>query len=219
MNKILCIVIIIILFSFPLIAQDTVGIALKVKGDVILTHGEDLLNAKNGSELENEDTLESKDESFAVVKFIDGSSVVKLFPNSILTINASKTNGKLNKKSTMKLGELWAKVSKNTGSFIVDTPTTVVSVKGTKFILSVDESGFTDLYTLDGVVNIKNKLDDKEADVKAGQKAHSIGKNEILVAEIEEDEMKDYDVKMSENLKIELKNDNGEKRTITIEFE
>ncbi len=219
MKKKIFIIIFMFVFTISLIAQESVGITLKVKGDVILTHEEEDYKAQDGSELVNKDVLESKTESFAVVKFIDGSSVIKLFPNSILTINAEKTNGKLNKKSTMKLGELWAKVTKNTGDFIVDTPTTVVSVKGTKFVLSVHENGFTDLYTLEGVVNMKNKKDDNEANVGAGQKAHSTGENEIILSVIEDGEMDDYDVSLTEILNINLKNDAGEKRSIKIELE
>ena len=218
MKKIILISLLFIL-AISLIAKESVGIVLKVKGDVILTHKEEDLNAKDGTELENKDVLESKDESFAVIKFIDGSSVIKLFPNSILTINTEKTNGKLNKRSTMKLGELWAKVTKNTGEFIIDTPTTVVSVKGTKFVLSVDENGFTDLYTLEGVVNMKNKKDNNEVDVGAGNKAHSTGENKIVIGVIEEGEIEEYDVKLTETLNINLKNDSGEKRSIKIEME
>ena len=119
----------------------------------------------------------------------------------------------------MKLGELWAKVSKNTGEFVIDTPTTVVSVKGTRFVLLVDENGFTDLFTLEGMVNMKNKKNDEEANVGAGQKAHSTGENEIILSVIEEGEMEGYDVPLTETLNINLENDNGEKRTIKIEFE
>ena len=219
MKKLIFITLLLIIFAISLIAQESVGIVLKVKGDVILTHKEDNSNATDGTELENKDVLESKNESFAVVKFIDGSSVIKLFPNSILTINTEKVDGKLNKKSTMKLGELWAKVTKNTGEFIIDTPTTVVSVKGTRFVLSIDENGFTDLYTLEGVVNIKNKKDNSEADVGAGQKVHSTGEGEILLSVIEDGEMDDYDVSLTETLNINLKNDSGEKRSIKIEIE
>ena len=219
MKKIIYVTLFLFIFAISLIANDSVGIALKVKGDVILTHAEEIINAKDGTELENNDVLESMDESFAVIKFIDGSSVIKLFPNSILTINAEKSNGKLNKKSTMKLGELWAKVSKNTGEFVIDTPTTVVSVKGTRFVLLVDENGFTDLFTLEGMVNMKNKKNDEEANVGAGQKAHSTGENEIILSVIEEGEMEGYDVPLTETLNINLENDNGEKRTIKIEFE
>ena len=219
MKKKIFILILMFIFAISLIAQESVGITLKVKGDVILTHEEENFKAQNGSELVNNDVLESKTESFAVVKFIDGSSVIKLFPNSILTINAEKTNGKLNKRSTMKLGELWAKVTKNTGDFIIDTPTTVVSVKGTRFVLSVSVNGFTDLYTLEGVVNMKNKKDNNEVDVGAGNKAHSTGENKIVIGVIEEGEIEEYDVKLTETLNINLKNDSGEKRSIKIEME
>ncbi len=218
MKKIIFISLMILIFTISLLAQESVGIVLKVKGDVVLTHKEEDLNAKDGTELENKDVLESKEESFAVVKFIDGSSVIKLFPNSILTINTEKVNGKLNKKSTMKLGELWAKVTKNTGEFVIDTPTTVVSVKGTRFVLFVDENGFTDLYTLEGVVRMENKKDKKKAEVGAGQKAHSTGEGEIPLSVIEDGEMKEYDIPLSETLNINLKNESGEKRSIKIEI-
>ncbi len=218
MKKIIFISLMILIFTISLLAQESVGIVLKVKGDVVLTHKEEDLNAKDGTELENKDVLESKEESFAVVKFIDGSSVIKLFPNSILTINTEKVNGKLNKKSTMKLGELWAKVTKNTGEFVIDTPTTVVSVKGTRFVLFVDENGFTDLYTLEGVVRMENKKDKKKAEVGTGQKAHSTGEGEIPLSVIEDGEMKEYDIPLSETLNINLKNESGEKRSIKIEI-
>ena len=218
MKKIISISVLILIITISLIAQESVGIVLKVKGDVVLTHEEDNSKAKDGTELENKDVLESKEESFAVVKFIDGSAIIKLFPNSILTINTEKVNGKLNKKSTMKLGELWAKVTKNTGEFVIDTPTTVVSVKGTKFVLFVDENGFTDLYTLEGVVNMKNKKDNNKAEVGAGQKAHSTGEGEIPLSMIEDGEMDEYDISINETLNINLKNESGEKRSIKIEI-
>jgi len=219
MKKKIMFIVLISIFTIYLIAQESVGITLKVKGEVVLTHKEEDLTAKDGTELENNDVLESKDESFAVVKFIDGSSVIKLFPNSILTINAEKKDGKLNKKSTMRLGELWAKVSKNTGEFVIDTPTTVVSVKGTKFVLVVGENGVTDLFTLEGVVNIKNKKDGNEANVGKGQKASSSGEGEIILSTIIEGEMDGYDVPNSEILNINLRNESGETRSIEIEFE
>ncbi|MCF7858032.1 MAG: FecR family protein [Candidatus Cloacimonetes bacterium] len=219
MKKIIILASIFMLFAMSILAEESVGIALKVKGDVFLSHQKEVTKAADGSELENEDKLESKEESYAFVKFIDGSSVVKLFPNSILTINTSKENGKMNKNTKINIGELWAKVTKNSGDFIVDTPTTVVSVKGTRFVLAVDENGVTDLFTLDGVVNIRNKEDDNETDVGAGKKARTSGSGEIVISNIEENEMDDYDIPISETMNINLKNEDGEQRSIKIDFE
>lgn len=217
-NKIL-LILVLALITVSLSTEETVGLTLKVKGDVTLTHEEQDSKAKDGTELVNNDILESKEKSYAVVKFIDGSSVMKLFPKSILTINAEKEDGVLNKKSKIDLGELWAKVTKNTGDFIVDTPTTVISVKGTQFVLKVNEEGGTELLTIKGIVNLKNKKDGNEADVGEGEKAVSSGEGEIIVSMIAEGELDGYDVQGSETLQINLKNDAGERRAVEIELE
>ncbi len=221
--KLIFIVLVIICTTIAF-AKDSIAIALKVKGDVELKREEQISKAKTGEELVNKDELESKEDSFAAVKFVDGSSVVKLFPNSILTINAIKEDGKLNKKSYLQFGELWAKVVKKTGDFEIDTPTTVISVKGTELFISVDEKGETDLYTFDGEVHIRNKTDDNEATVTEGQKAHSRGEGEIVVSPIKKGDISEEQQDLIESgvsnvLEIELENDEGEKRTIKIEFE
>ncbi|MCK4654424.1 MAG: FecR domain-containing protein [Candidatus Cloacimonetes bacterium] len=205
-------------------AEESIAIALKVKGDVELMRKEQVSKTKTGEELVNKDELESKEDSFAALKFIDGSSVVKLFPNSILTINAFKEDGKLNKKNFLQFGELWAKVVKKTGDFEIDTPTTVVSVKGTELFVTVNEKGETDLYTFDGEVHIRNKVDENEAIVTEGQKAHSKGEGEIIVSPIKKGDISEEQQDLIESgvsnvLEIELENDEGEKRTIKIEFE
>jgi hypothetical protein len=205
------------------LSADSIAIALKVKGDVELRREDTANQAKTGDEFVNKDELESKENSFAAVKFVDGSSVVKLFPNSILTINAEKENGKLNKSNYLQFGELWAKVTKKTGKFEIDTPTTVVSVKGTELFVTVDENGDTELFTFKGEVHIRNKADDNEATVTEGQKAHTTGEGEILVfptqdGDIEESKM-DMMKETFNTLEIEIENSDGEKKTIKINFE
>ncbi len=215
--------ILLLVFIVCILEADSVAIALKVKGDVELTREEASMQTQTGDEFINKDELESKENSFAAVKFVDGSSVIKLFPNSILTINAEKDNGKLNKKSYLQFGELWAKVTKKTGKFEIDTPTTVVSVKGTELFLVVDENGETELFTFKGEVHIRNKADDNEATVMAGQRAQTSGEGEILVAPTQEGDIEKSKMDMMESgfnlLEIELENNDGEKKTIKIEFE
>jgi hypothetical protein len=224
MKKILIISVITILFASVVFAGDSVAYTLKVKGEVDVNRSEEVKKLETGNQLLNQDELESKDDSFAAVKFIDGSSVIKLFPNSTLKINAEKEDGKLNKKSYLTAGNMWSKVVKKTGVFEVETPTTVVSVKGTKFILSVSEDGATDLYTLSGEVSIKNKKDGKTASVGGGNKAHSTGEGEIKISEIGDDDLGDeFKEEMADEdsgtLEIQLENPDGEKRTIKIDFE
>jgi hypothetical protein len=213
---------VIFLMSIVLLANDPVAVSLKVQGEVQLKRAEKFQKAKTGDQLQNNDQLESRDESYAAIKFIDGSSIVKLFPNSILKIQANKENNELAKKSYLQVGNMWSNVMKKTGAFEVETPTTVVSVKGTKFLLEVSDTGATNVFTFDGDVIITNKRDGKSAEIKAGQKGKSDGtimevssteKGDIkpgIMATIEED------MKM---LKFDLENSDGEIRTIEIQFE
>jgi len=210
-----------IIFS-TLAAQNSVALALKVKGAVELNRSAKKSQIKTGEMLLNKDQLESKEDSYAAVKFVDGSSIVKLFPNSILKINAQKNEKQLDKKSYLQVGNLWSKVVKKTGAFEVETPTTVVSVKGTDFLLKVDKNGFTELYTLEGKVQITNKKNGKSTIVSAGNKAISDG-DTLEVSEIDKDDIDDETMQIIEdemnNIKFEILNEDGESKDVQIDFE
>jgi FecR protein len=217
------VLLIVICFIGSLFAAENVAITLKAKGDVNLTREKELSKVKEGAGLYNSDELESKNESFAVIKFVDGSSLIKLFPNSILTINTDKTDGELNKKNSLKVGSLWAKVSKKTGLFEIDTPNTVVSVKGTEFILDVNELGQASLSVKEGEVTIKNKDSEKETIVLPGQKASEDDKGNINVAvydvetfdtpEPTDGEEEDYEI-----LKFNLVGENGQREEVELKL-
>ena len=229
-NRILFIILFISLTSV-IYAIESVALALKVKGNVELTREKSVCEISTGEELISNDELESKEDSFAAIKFVDGSSVVKLFPNSILQINAEKEEGKLNKKSFLKMGNLWSKVVQKTGVFEVETPTTVVSVKGTEFLLTVSEMGLTEIFTFTGEVQVRNKFDNKTSSVSAGNKALSTGETELEITEIEEgdidEETQEYIEEEEEEelieppkvLEIQLQHPSGETKIIRIEYE
>jgi len=229
-TKILFIILFISITSM-IYAIESVALALKVKGNVELTREKSVCEISTGEELISNDELESKEDSFAAIKFVDGSSVVKLFPNSILQINAEKEEGKLNKKSFLKMGNLWSKVVQKTGVFEVETPTTVVSVKGTEFLLTVSEMGLTEIFTFTGEVQVRNKFDNKTSSVSAGNKALSTGETELEITEIEEgdidEETQEYIEEEEEEelieppkvLEIQLQHPSGETKIIRIEYE
>ncbi|RLC46538.1 MAG: hypothetical protein DRH89_05230 [Candidatus Cloacimonadota bacterium] len=214
-------------------AADSVAIALKAKGDIELMRGDNTSKVNSGDGLMNQDELESKEEAFAVVKFIDGSSLIKLFPNSILTIDAKEEDGQLNKKSTLKMGTIWAKVSKKTGMFEVDTPNTVVSVKGTEFMVDVDLEGTTSVRVKEGEVKLKSKDTNEEKSVVPGEKGVVNKKGKISVARSADTNFTDptrssdddsrggsqTESGETEVMRIELKNADGEIQVIEIEFE
>ena len=178
-----------ILLAFNLSGIDFIARTLKVKGEVNLTRNLQISPALVGDQLFNGDELETKNESYAAVKFADQSSVVKLFPNSTLNINTVQEKGKTNKKSVLKIGELWAKVEKGTGKFDIETSTTVASVKGTNFLMNVTEEGLTNLYSFEGEVLFQNKIDGETALILAGQRGTSTGQGPILITAIDPNEI------------------------------
>ena len=228
-NKIFFVIIFLFIVSF-IYALDSIALALKVRGDVELSREENLMNISTGDELVNNDELESKEDSFAAIKFVDGSSIVKLFPNSILQINAEKKDKTLDKKSFLKMGNVWSKVVQKTGVFEVETPTTVVSVKGTEFLLSVSTMGITEIFTFTGEVQVKNKYDNKTSSVSAGFKAISTGETELEISETEEgdideetqeyieEEEEEEELEPPKVLEIELTDPSGDTKILRIEY-
>ncbi len=179
------IIVILLIFFSSLLSIDHIATTLKVKGDVSLTRNEEIYSIAKGDILFNGDYLKSESNSFAAVLFNDSKSIIKLFPNSSLHIEANKDGEKLNKKCKLDLGEIWAKISKNQGDFEIETSTTVVSVKGTDFLVTFGENGSTDVYTLEGQVFIRNKIDDLIATASGGQHAQTSGSGTILVEEFD----------------------------------
>ncbi len=168
---------------------DPVAYPLKVKGDVDLTRNLESSALELGEKLFNEDEIETKSDSYAAIQFEDKSSIIKLFPNTILNIHVEKEGEKYNKKSLLKVGELWAQVERGTGKFEIETPTTVASVKGTKFMMNVAEDGTTELFTFQGEVLFQNKITGVTQPILAGQRATISGDQPIIVAPINPEEI------------------------------
>jgi len=218
MKKQIFIILSIIFICTSLMGADAVAFTLKAVGNVSLTRGDDTNKVENGTQLQNEDMLETKENSYAAVKFVDGSSVIKIFPRSMLTIKTTVSeDNKLNKTNYLNAGEIWAKVTRKSGEFQIDTPTTVVSVKGTRFNVKVDENGTT-VNTFEGIVEMKNKKNGETGLVGAGQNGSSNGDGDMNVGEgnTEEEEGDESDPQI---LEIELDNGDGDTKTIKIEFE
>ena len=184
-------------------AIDSVAYPLKVKGGVGLTRNLESSALKLGDDLYNGDEIETKAESYAAIQFEDKSSIIKLFPNTILNIRTEKEGEKYNKKSLLKMGELWAKVEKGTGKFEIETSTTVASVKGTNFLLKVAEDGTIELFTFEGEVLFQNKVSSTTQSILAGQKGTISGDKPIIVTPFNPEEIDEYKSEfISENFRI-----------------
>jgi hypothetical protein len=152
----LCVVVIAVL-SFPAaLFAEAIAYIGEVGGDVKIIKGNPGTGvpATLGMLLEGGDTIKTETESYASVIFQDDGSRVKLGENAQLTLNATRDKKKLKKRMRLEAGKMWAKITKKRGTdFQVSTPTSVASVKGTKFVLE-EGNAETLLWVLEDVVEM-----------------------------------------------------------------
>lgn len=146
---------IILSLSALLLAADAVALLSAAKGKVDLSRAAKQLKFKNGDLLQNNDELRTGGESFAAYKYIDGSSTIKVFSNSMVKISANRNGKSLSKKITVNKGSVLTSVKPKTGSLIVQTPTTVASVKGTEFLTRITDTDQSVFVVTEGEVELK----------------------------------------------------------------
>ncbi|MCK9308971.1 MAG: FecR family protein [Candidatus Cloacimonetes bacterium] len=164
-----------------LVAADSVALLSASKGKVDLSRDAKAIKFKTGDLLKNNDQLRTGGESFAAYKYIDGSSTIKVFSNSVVTITANRSGKTLSKKVVVNKGSIFTDVKPKTGAFMVQTPTTVASVKGTGFLTKITDDGQSLFIVTDGVVELKILDGEDVKSVAAGKTAviDGTGKYEI----------------------------------------
>ena len=195
-----------------LIAIDAVAIISASKGRVELIRNNKPIKFKAGDIVFNNDQIKTGGESFAAVKYLDGSSTLKVFSNSVVRINAAVVGNNMNKNVTISKGGANSSVTRGRGTYTVQTPTTVASVKGTDFLTKIIEEYLTKIVVTDGVVLVKNIVTNREAEVKAGFTATSDDQGTLEVAESSEEDLTE-----AERLKMEAQNDT-QPRSMRIQF-
>jgi hypothetical protein len=121
-----------------------------------------------GQRLNNNDVVVTSPNTRAAIRFTDDGSLMRLNPSSQLRITTGGDRNAVTKTLELEFGELWAKVTKkDAAQFRVQTPAGVAAVKGTEFIVRVDQDGRTTVITLEGVVEFFNGAG--RIDVPAGR--------------------------------------------------
>lgn len=225
MKKILLTALTLIVFTLVCNAESPVALTLRMRGDIDLQRGEDGSKLHEGLALINQDVLNSREGSFAFLKFVDDGATLRLFENTILTINAQKEGDQLNKSSFLSQGNVFSSVNRNRGSYDIETPTTVASVRGTEGFVETKADGSTLIVTLKGEFEVENLISGEKSTVAAGYSCNSglDGSLEVFpTEEIDEDwleAIKDMPHGERNILRIELQDQNDESRTIEIELE
>ena len=234
--------ILIILFCNSLISQESLAIVTKSNGNVSYKNflKKDLVDKLNaGSELFNNDLVKTGSDGFVKFTYLDDGTTIKINNDSELYIRGQVSNKNINKRINMSTGLIKLDVSTQKGDeFVIITPTSVASVKGTSFILDSTDEG-DNFYGYEGIVEVLNKESNEV--VKLSKNLKIISKpsgtiNSTVITqqdldildsfsilddevEIEENNIEqDLDSSATKELRIKVSSPSGEEKTIIIKY-
>jgi hypothetical protein len=152
------IVLVIILLAgaslYSMVASDTTAAFLYIdEGNVMVDKGNGFEFGENEMKLSAGDVVKTGENSGATIIFYE-SDVMNLGSNSEVVIDVLMPE---EVKSTLNEGEAWNRIARITGTrtYSVQTPTSLATVRGTSFMVEVEDE--TDsLFVGDGLVNTKS---------------------------------------------------------------
>ena len=217
---------IITLLNFDIVyAGSKVAVSTKVKGKVeVRPNRNDVYkNLKTGNILEDKSQVKTGNNGFTAIIFIDDKSTLKIKENTEIEITGKRTAAKISKKIFMDIGTLRATVGKQRqGEFVIQTPTSVASVKGTDFWLSTDPIEGDLLITLDGNVLFTNTITGESISVTGGNTGFSLPNGELSVATTDPatipEDPSEVEEETGNELRIYFEGPDGEEKSILIRY-
>ena len=207
-------------------ASSKVAIAIKTKGDVSIIHkGLNTAQAlKPGSPLSDQDKIRTGKNGFVAIMYLDDKTVLKMLGNSDMTILGQRSGVKINKSVDIKYGRIAAAVTPQKGKeFMIATPTSVASVKGTELAIDSDPSTGDSFTLIEGLIEVTNNLTGETTEVQQGETAVSTPEGSLEVnnttqGDLEGFEEADMQV-FTQELRFEVEDENGNTKEIIIKFQ
>ena len=211
--------------SAGLLQAEKIAVATKVKGvsEIMKVWSKNFSSLKAGTILDDGDKVRTGKSGFVAIIFIDDKSTLKVKENSEAVITGQRTKKNISKKINIDGGTIRASITKQNVDFVIQTPTSVASVKGTDFWMVVDELLGDQIIGIEGQVSLVNTETGQEVNVTSGMTGVSspdgqVGISETDLANIPEDPSDDSEEGPSQ-LKIYLEGPNGEQRAFIIEYQ
>ena len=217
---------IILLFSIILSISygNKIAVATKVKGDVQLMKVEtdNFLGLNPGTILSDGDKIRTGKSGFAAIIFIDDKSTLKIKENSEVVLTGQRTAASISKKINMDGGTIRATITKQNTDFIIQTPTSVASVKGTDFWMITDPIAGDQIIAIEGIIGLVNIETGQAVDVTEGMTGLSTPDGQTSVDETDPSSIPDDPSDQQEGpsvIRIYLEGPNGEQKVMVIEYQ
>jgi hypothetical protein len=186
--------------------------------------GSEWNKAAKGDALFAADQVRTREKSVAIIRFTKDNSTLRVLQNSELTMRADKDKRSRQNRIDNQ-GTIGFEINKlQNEEFTFTSPTSVASIRGTKGIF--DRHNEIDMLIVkEGIVNFKNRMSEKEIDVGAGETGQSypdgnLEKHKSTPDEINavDNALKAGDKQIGRELKLELKDKNGDKKDLKIKY-
>ena len=183
-----------------------IAVTTKAKGDVTFRSwdSEDFNDLKPAELLNDGDHIQTGSDGFGALVYLDDKSTIKVKENTDFDVIGTRSKEGISKRIKINTGTIKAKIQKGkAGGFIIETPTSVATVKGTEFWLVAAPDGDR-VFGLEGTVELTNTVSGDIVTVGSNETGTSLATGEINVAttvpeeipaEIEEQEINEFEIK------------------------
>ena len=163
-----------------------IAIATKAMGTVEINKNAKpgYISLKAGTILEDGDGIRTGSDGFVLLIFIDDKSQLKVKEDSEAIISGKKIASAISKNVRIDNGTIRAQVNKQRkGEFVIQSTTSVASVKGTDFWFIANSEEGDMLIGLEGIVDLFNVISGLSVDVTPGNTGTSDNSGNIDVNE------------------------------------
>ena len=197
------------------------AVVLKVKGKVSLLLSEasqEGVAAKSGAMILPGVSVKTGDDGLSMLKMLEDNSIVRVGPRSMLTVKPPKGSATNQHNVKVNIGSVFFNITKKMSGkrFDVETPTSVATVKGTRFWVIVGPNGEASVITLEGLLGLLNISTKETHDVREGETGKTFS-NTLTVATTDPRDIPEDAT--DRNLRIKFRDDKGEERELNIDFE
>ncbi len=214
-----------LLFSI-LFGGSKIAITIKASGDVkYFPSGTKIQQPlKPGLGLVNDDRIRTGKNGFAVTMYLDDKTTIKVKENTEYTIGGQRSGRGINKRVSLNRGTMLASVSKQKGKeFLIATPVSVASVKGTEIVIISDPLQGDLFITLTGTITVTNTITGDSTVANAGETTTSTPDGSLDVTQTQSSNVPTFEEGEEEapthELRFEIEDANGNKKQVVIQYQ
>ena len=198
-----------------------IAVTTKAKGNV--SHrawdSEEYINLLPAKSLNDGDHIQTGEDGFGAIVYLDDKSMIKIKENTNFDVMGTKSQGRISKRLKINNGTIKASIQKGKeGGFVIETPTSVATVKGTEFWMVTSSEG-DQVFGLEGTVELKNIISGEIKMVGVDETGTSLQTGEINVTTTDPSKVPTEDEKQEINeFDIHFEGPDGDQKTMKIRY-